>query len=554
MAQAPDSESLQGSQPSRFSLTFEDDYPDIPNVLSPNGESERESLSAPSHANLKGNVDKQSGHPYDEIIPHEHLHRTLVLCFDGTGDQFDADNSNIVQFFSMLKKDDKSQQMVYYQAGIGTYTIPQIATPFMAGVSKTLDMMVGIHLNAHVMDGYEFLMQNYEAGDKICIFGFSRGAYTARALAGMLHKVGLLPTCNHQQVPFAYHMYCSDDELSWKQSVAFKKAFSINVEIEFLGVWDTVSSVGMFPRRLPFTKAADNIRYFRQALSLDEHRVRFKPSVWKPPSDKEAQLGVKRHEMPRSVKKHREGTMPEFERQYSTGAMTTDVEEVWFAGCHCDIGGGSVPNGTRNSLARIPLRWMIRQCFIANTGILFHREMFKQIGMDPDSVYPYVKRRPPALFQDPRIAGPRPPPGEPMPGLDEKTPRPSGTHPIPVPKPRVVKDDPTVVVYSDGGDFVSEEHEDLADVLSPIYDQLTLSKGWWLLELLPQKQHFQNNGDNYWIMDYKINMGSGRRVPRQKKKGVKVHRSVKIRMEAEGLEGGKYWPKAKLKVEPEWVD
>ena len=76
-----------------------------------------------------------------------------------------------------------------------------------------------------------------EAGDKICLFGFSRGAYTARALAGMLHKVGLLPSHNHQQIPFAYSMYTRTDELGWSQSTAFKKAFSIDVDIDFIGVW-----------------------------------------------------------------------------------------------------------------------------------------------------------------------------------------------------------------------------------------------------------------------------------------------------------------------------
>ena len=76
-----------------------------------------------------------------------------------------------------------------------------------------------------------------EAGDKICLFGFSRGAYTARALAGMLHKVGLLPSYNHQQVPFAYRMYTRTDQLGWRQSTAFKKAFSMDVDIDFIGVW-----------------------------------------------------------------------------------------------------------------------------------------------------------------------------------------------------------------------------------------------------------------------------------------------------------------------------
>ena len=74
-------------------------------------------------------------------------------------------------------------------------------------------------------------------GDKICLFGFSRGAYTARALAGMLYKVGLLPWQNHQQIPFAYKMYKREDASGWKQSRAFKKTFSIDVQIEFIGVW-----------------------------------------------------------------------------------------------------------------------------------------------------------------------------------------------------------------------------------------------------------------------------------------------------------------------------
>ena len=73
--------------------------------------------------------------------------------------------------------------------------------------------------------------------DKICLFGFSRGAYTARALAGILHKVGLLPLQNHQQVPFAYKMYKRTDKVGWSQSCAFKEAFCINVGIHFIGVW-----------------------------------------------------------------------------------------------------------------------------------------------------------------------------------------------------------------------------------------------------------------------------------------------------------------------------
>ena len=217
-------------------------------------------------------------------------------------------------------------------------------------------------------------------------------------------------------------------------------------------------------------------------------------------------------------------------------------------------------NGTRNSLARISLRWMIRQCFLANTGIMFHRSMFKQIGMDPATLYPHVEQRPPAIFQTPP---PRSPPGTP-----------DSLKAYSVPSPQVIKGDPTIVAYSDGGTFVSEEQEDLADALCPIYDQLALNLWWWILEIIPQKLHFQRDDDRWdkdfvyanslcfmsdslsWRYSCSVNMGAGRHIPRQQQEDVKIklHRSVKIRMEADGLLGGKYWPKAKLKIEPEWVD
>ncbi|KAI0673866.1 hypothetical protein C8Q78DRAFT_1076827 [Trametes maxima] len=458
--------------------------------------------------------------PYDPAAP-----RTLVLCFDGTGDQFDSDNSNVVKFFSLLKKDDRREQMVYYQvsgattlplmvidrgyssgsrvcfptaalctqAGIGTYTTPQVSTALGQAVSKILDEAVAWNLDAHVMSGYEFLMQNYEAGDKICLFGFSRGAYTARALAGMLHKVGLLPPDNYQQIPFAYKMYSRTDELGWKQSTAFKKAFSIDVDIEFIGVWDTVCSVGVIPHRLPFTASNTAIRTFRHALSLDERRAKFKANYYNRPTDWESKQGTHKGDMPRPAPRSIARTATKVAKviktrlRNSSGATTatavttaatatangvvkttktattatveekckddedekveatisaaattapscngtsrgslwmtalsrfetmrtrmknkgkrlteeeqafdktaavqgeTDVKEVWFAGCHCDVGGGSVPDETTHALSRIPLRWMIRECFRTRTGIRFHGELLKEIGLDPASVWP----------------------------------------------------------------------------------------------------------------------------------------------------------------------
>ncbi|KAF9492297.1 hypothetical protein BDN71DRAFT_1483827 [Pleurotus eryngii] len=427
------------------------------------------------------------------LIPPEHPYRTLVLCFDGTGDQFDEDNSNIVQLFTLLKKDDEDVQMVYYQAGIGTYTSPNIATPLMAKLSKTLDEMVAWNLDRHVMDGYEFLMQNCrQSRGYICIFGFSRGAYTARALAGVIHKVGLLPACNHQQVPFAYKMFKRADEMGWKQSNAFKKAFSVDVDIEFIGVWDTVSSVGLIPRKLPFTTSNTIVRTFRHAIALDEHRAKFQANHWNRPNLKEETLGVSDRHL-KAHKKHHHSTTP---RLKALERNDTDVfpYQVWFAGCHRDIGGGSVNNDTQHSLARIPLRWMIREYFRTNTGIISDCEGLQALGLDPGVLYPEV------LPQD----------------------------------------------------------HDMHDLVSPIYDQRSLAPSWWLLEIWPMQDRHQKSDDS-WASRLRFNLGRGRKTPKQKR-GVLVHKGVKMRMEALHSNGTKYVPKA-LEFEQvvqagnvQWVD
>ncbi|KAF5379647.1 hypothetical protein D9757_009235 [Collybiopsis confluens] len=462
------------------------------------------------------------------IIPPTHPARTLVLCFDGTGDQFDADNSSVIEFFRLLKKDDRTQQM----AGIGTYTAPQVATPLVAKFSKAVDDAIAWNLHAHVMAGYEFVMQNYMAGDRICIFGFSRGAYTARGLAGMIHKVGVLPSDNHQQVPFAYKMYTKADKVGWAQSNAFKKAFSIDVKIEYLGVWDTVSSVGIIPKRLPFTTSNTIIRTFRHAISLDERRAKFKQNCWNRPNAVEEKLGTHstNRKLPTSV--HRSGgknSLKAFEREYSQDSpIETDVEEVWFAGCHCDVGGGSVANDTKPNLARIPLRWMIRECFKTNTGILFHSELLKDVGIDPDCLYPEVLDRPPPLPVE-------------------------GHHIQHIPSSSALKAQAAAAASSDQQHQTEEEME-LADALSPIYDQLSLKWVWWILEFWPIRMRRQLE-NNAWLSYLGWNLGRGRRVPRQHSDGVKVHRSVKMRLDARYPDGSKYVPRADLDERYiTWVD
>lgn len=212
-----------------------------------------------------------------------------------------------------------------------------------------------------------------------------------------------------------------------------------------------------------------------------------------------------------------------------------------------DVGGGAVRNEIRNNLARISLRWMVRECFKLKTGILFHQEAFAVIGMDHNTLWPQVKPRPPPVTTF------------------------SKGHPPPLTRPFH-----TMGINHTAGaddDFVNEEEEDLADALSPINDMLEIAKSWWILEFIPQQIRFQTDEDS-WVrklscvcflsstccylltLGYRINRGRGRVVPKQRYDGVKLHRTVKIKMETPDEDGKKYTPKAKLikTLVPTWID
>jgi uncharacterized protein (DUF2235 family) len=336
-----------------------------------------------------------------------------VLCFDGTGDHFDDDNTNVVKLFSCLKKDNPVEQAVYYQTGIGTYT-PQggykAVTHIGKWMGKMLDQAFAWYLPEHVMSGYKFLMRTFVEGDYICLFGFSRGAYTARALAGMLHCVGLLPRDNEDHVEIAYDMFSkAKPELKCPKSTSthheskfaseitpllskaksateeffhlndpnvqckrFKKTFSHDVAIDFVGVWDTVASVGgVTPRTLPYVSSNAAIVTFRHAIALDETRAKFQCLRWVEYAD--------------------------YKDKY-----TIDVDEVYFAGNHCDVGGGNSidlefplsphtdPNKNKPSLStyhthltrsNISLRYILSEAHQSVPSLQFEVEQLRRWGI-----------------------------------------------------------------------------------------------------------------------------------------------------------------------------
>src|SRR5215475_12192259 len=160
--------------------------------------------------------------------------RNIVLCLDGTSNQFAANNTNVVKLYAMLDRTHPDQQLSYYQPGIGTSTPPGIFGRFGKWVAKVIDLATAWFLSQHVCDAYRYLMRYYQEGDQIYIFGFSRGAYTARAVAAMVHKVGLLTQGNDELLPFAWDMFASQsDEKIYK---GFKATFSREVPIHFLGL------------------------------------------------------------------------------------------------------------------------------------------------------------------------------------------------------------------------------------------------------------------------------------------------------------------------------
>lgn len=476
--------------------------------------------------------------------------RTIVICLDGTGDKFDSDNSNIVHLVSCLKKSDPSQ-ITYYQSGIGTYDGGGLSNGFNAA----LDMAIGSGLGVHIRDAYHFLMQNYLENDRICLFGFSRGAYTARCLAGMVHKVGLLPASNTQQIPFAYQYYKDDTKFGWKMSEDFKKTFCMDVSVHFIGVFDSVSSVGFIPRTLPLSSTPYNkATYFRHAKALDEHRAKFKVKEFekKDSLDEDWETVADLHEKAiesGSTQRLSAGEKAKVDilemaddglsieadpylkhKRELAMATETDVLEVWFAGCHADVGGGAVENERRHKLAQIPLRWMLRQCFECNTGIIFKIHRLAEEGLDVHTLWP--------TYTSPGI-----PQMEPSLSMQEKH---KEGKIAPISRRSTVlkavdENDPQslheLALWKDPHQremhehWVPEQVEDYFDSISEIHDQLIEARGWWILEFWPVAVRVQVNGSEEWVKKLTANLGRYRAVTEA---SPNLHWTVQQRIEALG--------------------
>ncbi|CAG8949481.1 hypothetical protein HYFRA_00007711 [Hymenoscyphus fraxineus] len=231
--------------------------------------------------------------------------KTIVLCFDGTGNKFhgNSSDSNILKIFRMLDR-SSGRSFHYYQPGIGTYVDSSSLsstgswTRLKNWYMKAKDSAVGTSFDKHVVGGYKFLMQYYSEGDDIYMFGFSRGSYTARFLAEMLDWMGLITHGNEEMIQFAWRTFekwkAMDDsnehamqarKKAYEFMVSFRETFSRPVRrIRYLGLFDTVNSVPRFEnammsrRHMPYS-AKSSAKVIRHAVSIDERRAKFRSDL-----------------------------------------------------------------------------------------------------------------------------------------------------------------------------------------------------------------------------------------------------------------------------------
>jgi len=241
--------------------------------------------------------------------------KNIIICFDGTGNEYGKNNTNVVKTFESIVRDEK--QVAFYDPGVGTFSY--LGRTLGKRIGKVLGKAFGAGLRQNIEDGYEYLMNRFEPGDKVFIFGFSRGAYTARAFAGMIYRFGILQKGSKNLIPYVSKMY---KQRNFNISAKFKDSFCHECKPHFIGVWDTVASMGYLYRK-PFNDRILNPDVVNacHAVSIDEKRKKFPVNLWDE-SEKPAQQ---------------------------------NIEQVWFAGVHSDVGGFYKERG----LSDIAFAWMI---------------------------------------------------------------------------------------------------------------------------------------------------------------------------------------------------
>lgn len=302
--------------------------------------------------------------PGPESVPEPVRPRNLVLCLDGTSNEPEKQWTNVVRLYSVLSRD--ADQLLYYDPGVGTMGARGAVTRAGQVWTKLMGLAFGHGIKDNIAEAYTWLMETYRPGDRIYVFGFSRGAFTARAVTGMLATVGLLRPSAGNLVPYALKVFAKAPRgeegdprrrAYWTTVDAFTRTFSRPAEefpsrfdtawrqVHFLGVWDTVRTVGWFnwhakfvQAQWPFVQQVKNVAIARHAIAIDERR-RYFP--------------VHRFEISPSA-------------QETAEQIRERLHEVWFAGIHGDVGA---QDDDDHRLSDIAFDWMVREAVAAGLRI-----------------------------------------------------------------------------------------------------------------------------------------------------------------------------------------
>ncbi len=272
--------------------------------------------------------------------------KRIVICADGTWNSPEAEHgSHVIRLARGIAPEDAdgTPQVVFYDWGIG------------ADQDRLKGGLTGVGIDKNIQDAYRFLVHNYERGDQLFLFGFSRGAYTVRSLAGFIRNAGLLTRAHAHRIPQAYALYRNrraDSAPDRARARAHRRRYAVadRTPVHFVGVWDTVGALGI---PMPFlgtlggdkylfhdTAPSRIIRHARHAVSIDENREDFPPALWTP------KPGI-------------------------------DLCQVWFPGVHSDVGGGYAAGG----LGECAAAWMVAEA--TRCGLTFEGHFRKGLKPDP---------------------------------------------------------------------------------------------------------------------------------------------------------------------------
>lgn len=278
--------------------------------------------------------------------------KRIITCSDGTWNKPNQVykgkpvSTNVQRIFEAICNSDgqQTQQIKYYDEGIGAEG---------SWINRWVDGATGQGIDENILSAYKFILWNYELGDELYLFGFSRGAYTARSLAGLIRNCGILKNNDLSLIKEAYRIYRGRNpitDLKGEEAMAFKQKHSYyqDLRIKFIGVWDTVGELGIPSRWFQWynkkkyqfhdTTLSSITDYAYQALAIDEKRSNFMPTLW------------------------------EMSNKVRTGEVEQLVQQVWFPGVHSNIGGGYPDMG----LSDITLDWMIGKA--KATGLGFEKK------------------------------------------------------------------------------------------------------------------------------------------------------------------------------------